>query len=106
MEIFDVLKLISSENKIKIIAHFWNCKCNNERCVTDIQNEMKLSQSSLSKHLTGLQKEGVLDFSQDHKRKYYSINLEFKKEWFSIIDPIVESGIIKKKQCKDCACMK
>lgn len=106
MTIYNLLKIIGSENKIKIIAHFWNCKCNNERCVTDIQKEMKLSQSSLSKHMTALQKEGILDFAQEHKHKYYSINKDFKNKWYDIVNPIVEYEIIKKNQCEDCSSIK
>lgn len=102
MNINELLEIVASENKLKIIAHFYNCTCKKASCVNDLKDELNLTQSNLSKHLTKLREEKVLDVTTDHKLRIYSINRDFKKEWRKILDPIINSELIKPFQCKHC----
>lgn len=81
MTINKLLEIIASENKLKIIAHYFDCTCKDtSRCVGDLQEELGLTQSNLSKHLAILKKEKVLDVVIKHKQRIYSINKDFRKE--------------------------
>lgn len=102
MNINQLLEIIASENKLKIIAHYYNCTCKHASCVNDLKDELGLTQSNLSKHLTKLKEENVLDVAINHKLRIYSLNKEFKKEWKKVLDPIVNHEPIKAFQCKHC----
>lgn len=102
MKLIKLLNILASENKLKIIIHYWNCSCNNQRCVSDLQDELNLSQSNLSKHLTALKEENILDVEIKHKERVYSLNKEFKKQWASLIDPIANNKEMQSFVCQHC----
>lgn len=97
MELSKALKILSSESKLKIIAMFVYCKCNHYT-VTDLCDAFGLQQANMSKHLSALHADGVLDFVKDGKEVHYKINPEFKKEYADLID------VIMKKDPKRIAC--
>lgn len=102
MNINELIAIIASENKLKIIAHYYYCTCKNDRCVGDLQNDLKMTQSNLSKHLTKLKEEGVLDVMVKHKKRVYSLNTSFKKQWGYILEPIISEKTIEKFVCDHC----
>jgi len=80
MEIYEVLKIMSSENKAKIIAKFIDCdNCHNDT-VGDMCGEVGLKQANLSKHLMELRQKGVLKDTKEGRKVIYTINPSFKKE--------------------------
>lgn len=102
MNINELLTIIASENKLKIIAHYYNCTCKDDRCVGDLQNDLKMTQSNLSKHLTKLKDDGILDVIVKHKERVYSLNKSFKKQWGHILEPIINEKSIGKFMCDHC----
>ncbi len=100
MNIYEVNKIMSSENKSKIISHFWNCKCHCKH-VGFLETRMNINQSNLSKHISGLLKLDILKFKQSGKERFYEINQDWKKEWFNIVDPMINSKENSSFQC-DC----
>ncbi len=90
LTIYEVNKILSSENKSKIISHFWNCTCNHS-CLGKIEKLLGINQSNLSKHIGKLLKLGVLKYKQVHKEKFCYINPKWKTEWFNIVDPILSA---------------
>lgn len=102
MTVYELAKIFSSENKSKIIAHYWNCKCREHDCVGDIEKELDINQSNLSKHIGKLLKLGVLTYKQVHKERFYQIDPKFKHEWAHIVEPIVNSREVAQYTCKEC----
>ncbi len=80
MNINKLIEILASENKLKIIAHYYDCNCKANTCVNDLQTELELTQSNLSKHLGKLRKEKILDVAKRHKERSYSINKDFKEK--------------------------
>lgn len=103
MNIYDLMKILSSENKSKIIAHYWECNCVDHDCVGDLQRQLNINQSNLSKHIAKLLKFGVLEYKQINKQRYYYLNLKFKHEYFDVINPIVNSRENIKYKCCECS---
>lgn len=56
-----VMKALSDPNRVKIVKmlqHKWMCVC-------EIQEALKISQSSVSKHLRLLEEAGLVDYKKD-----------------------------------------
>lgn len=104
MELSKALKILSSESKLKIITMFIYCKCGHYT-VSDLCEVHKLQQANMSKHLSNLNDEGVLDFVKDGKEVHYKINEEFRKEYADLIDVIAKKdpkNIVCPTRCKTC----
>ncbi|WKX02167.1 winged helix-turn-helix domain-containing protein [Candidatus Mycoplasma mahonii] len=86
MTIYEINKLLSSENKSKLIAHFWDCSCQDHN-LTYMVDKLGISQSNLSKHIGMLLKLGILKYKQVLKERYYYINTKWKSEWQDIVEP-------------------
>ncbi len=89
LTIYEVNKILSSENKSKIIAHFWRCQCE-RNCVEQIGHLLGINRVNLSKHLGKLLKFGVLKYKQVEEKRVYSINPKWRNEWFTIVEPILQ----------------
>ena len=98
MKIYELNKLLSSQNKAKLIAHFWDCNCNSHD-VNNLVNKLKTTQSNLSKHITSLLNAGVLECNQKGKERYYKINKKWKDKWKDVVKPQVEYSENKKFKC-------
>lgn len=63
------LKLVANSNRLLLL-----CKLTNgEACVSELEQELNLSQPALSQHLARLRQEGVLETRRDGQQIYYSI---------------------------------
>ena len=99
MNINKLAKIMSDFNKSKIITHFYSCKC--QMCdVSKICSLLNIEQSNMSKHLFSLRKMFVIDFKKIGKNSFYYINKEFKKEWETILNPIINHKELKFYKCK------
>ena len=98
MEIIQLLKLLSCENKLIIISHFYKCKCGNN-CVTNILDKLKISQSNLSTHITDLFKKGILTVTQVHKKRYYKMDLNFINQFDFLLKPLISNTKFKEYSC-------
>lgn len=99
MDINKIAKLMSDKNKSRIIAHFFTCKCNNFE-VNGLCGKLHIEQSNMSKHLTSLNKIGVLGVKVEHKKRYYYMEDTFRKQWGQIIEPMIKHEELRSYQCK------
>ena len=90
MDIYKVNKIMSSENKSKLITHFWTCECRMHD-VDYMVKKLNISQPNLSKHISTLLNAGILNCKVYGKQRFYYINKEWKEEWHKIIEPQVNS---------------
>lgn len=67
-----VFRAIADKTRQEILALLED----RERCVSDIVDHVKISQSAVSKHLTVLKNAGLVDDRRDGQQVIYSINRE------------------------------
>lgn len=102
MEIYEVLKVMSSENKAKLIARFLNCENCVKKTVGELCGDTGLKQACLSKHLMELRKKGILVDTKDGREVHYRINKNFKNQWGHLIQIIIENNEQMLSESCDC----
>ena len=65
-----ILKTLGNVHRLQIVSLLLG----GEKNVSDINKSVKISQPSLSQHLSKLRREGVLDARRDQRQIYYSIS--------------------------------
>jgi len=65
----NLLKALSNDKRLLILCALYK----NERCVGDLENIVKLSQSALSQHLARLRRDGLVATRRDAQTIYYSL---------------------------------
>lgn len=73
MESIKVLKAISNSTKLRII----NLLIENELCVCELEEVLKLKQVNISKNLINLRKAGVVDVRREKQRGFYFLTKDF-----------------------------
>lgn len=63
------LKLVANSNRLLVLCRL----SGGEACVSELEEELSLSQPALSQHLARLRQEGVLETRRDGQQIYYSI---------------------------------
>lgn len=63
------LKLVANSNRLLVLCRL----SGGEACVSELEEELNLSQPALSQHLARLRQEGVLETRRDGQQIYYSI---------------------------------
>ena len=71
VKIEKLLKIISSKTKLRLITHFYSCKCNNHD-VSHMIKKVQGSQSLVSRSINELLRAKVLEFFQIKKKKILS----------------------------------
>lgn len=104
MDIYKLLKILSSESKAKIISLYMNCDCHSHT-VNDLCGKFHLNQANVSKHLSSLHDAKILDFVREGKEVYYRINADFKKEYKDVIDLLATKNDTFAKCSKQCTCI-
>lgn len=64
-----LLKLLSNQHRLLILCHL----VEGELCVSDLEERLHISQSSLSQHLARLREQRVVDFRKESTTVYYHI---------------------------------
>ncbi len=96
MDLVEVLKALSHENRIRII----NLLRQQELCVCELENIMGVNQSNASRHLSKLKQENLIKAEQKAQWVYYSINEDlFSEHSFlqNILDKELDSLAICRK---------
>jgi ArsR family transcriptional regulator len=70
MNLIEVLKALSHENRVRIL----NLLKQQELCVCELENIMDVNQSNASRHLSKLKHEDLIKGAQKAQWVYYSIN--------------------------------
>ncbi|AZO94461.1 metalloregulator ArsR/SmtB family transcription factor [Halocella sp. SP3-1] len=76
MDLIEVLKALSHENRIRIL----NLLKQQELCVCELENIMDVNQSNASRHLSKLKHEDLIKAEQKAQWVYYSINEDLFNE--------------------------
>jgi ArsR family transcriptional regulator len=63
------LKLVANSNRLLVLCRL----SQGEACVSDLEEELNLSQPALSQHLARLRQEGVLETRREGQQIFYSI---------------------------------
>ena len=92
MEIYNVLKIMSSENKAKIIAKFLYCNNCDKKTVGSLCSQISIKQSCLSKHLMELRKLGIISNKKSGREVFYTINNNFENKWGKLIKNIINNN--------------
>lgn len=66
------LKLVANSNRLLVLCRL----AEGEACVSELEEELNLSQPALSQHLARLRQEGMLETRRDGQQIYYSIRDE------------------------------
>ena len=72
----DIFKALSEETRLRMLSLL----IENELCVCEIEDCLKLTQSNASRHLTTLKKSGILESYKKAQWAYYRISDIFKEE--------------------------
>lgn len=72
----DIFKALAEESRLRILALLMQ----DEMCVCEIEECLKMTQSNVSRHLTALKSSGILDSNKTAQWTYYKINDKFKAE--------------------------
>lgn len=68
-EASDMLKALANPNRLMLLCML----VDGERCVSDLNQEVWLSQSALSQHLARLRQEGMVETRREGQTIYYRI---------------------------------
>lgn len=72
----DTLKALSEESRLRILALL----IDGDMCVCDIETELNMTQSNVSRHLSALRNTGIVDCKKKAQWAYYGINEQFKQD--------------------------
>lgn len=96
-EYSEIFKALSDEGRLKILKFISGY----ERCACDIQDQLDLTQPTISHHMKVLCQSGIINSQKKGRWMYYSINKEKMEELNKFIQMISLSNeiIIKSKEC-------
>lgn len=89
-EAADFLAVMGSPARLLIMAHLLN----GETSVNVLVKRTKISQSSLSQHLSKLRSLGLVDTRRDSQWIYYSCNSNAVRELFSTLEALYGEGSV------------
>jgi len=81
-QIAEFLKIISEKNRLKIL-HFLG---ENEKCVCEICQHLKLSQNLVSHHLKLLKNFGLISSRKEGVKIFYKINKKVAKKYLKLLN--------------------
>lgn len=65
----ELLKLLSNQHRLLILCHL----IDGELCVSDLEQRLAISQSSLSQHLARLREQNIVEFRKQSTTVYYRL---------------------------------
>ncbi|HII92211.1 MAG TPA: winged helix-turn-helix transcriptional regulator [Methanosarcina sp.] len=90
----EVLKALGDEKRLKIIKIF--ASNNNETfCVSDVANQLDISQPATSQHIKILKNIGILEENRRGFRVFYKINSDVLAEYRNDIDELFKTTFEK-----------
>ncbi|NQZ65961.1 MAG: winged helix-turn-helix transcriptional regulator [Mycoplasmatales bacterium] len=92
MNTIELMKVMSSPVKAKIVLRLFECSCVNST-VNDLCKDFNLKQPNVSKHFMDLRNKGIVDFLKKGKEIIYFITPEFKKNNDKILSAILERAV-------------
>ena len=106
MNIYEVLKILATESKMKIIAYHMKCDHDDkeEQNVGELCNDLDFKQSNASKHLQSLKEAGILESTKEERKVFYKLKPEFVEEYGEIIKFIISKDKELSKRFAKCDC--
>ncbi|MDR5659511.1 metalloregulator ArsR/SmtB family transcription factor [Serpentinicella sp. ANB-PHB4] len=100
-EYVEIFKALADENRLKILQIISGA----EHCACDIQDQLNLTQPTISHHMKVLQQVGVVNVRKSGRWMHYSINKEkLALVWHFINDNLVNNLnnniVVSKKECE------
>ncbi len=89
MKTIELMKIMSSSVKAKIILRLLKCKCV-KPTVNELCEDFHLKQPNISKHFMDLREKGVVIFEKRGKEIFYTLDPNFKKDNGKILLAILE----------------
>ncbi len=72
----EIFKVLGNPARLKVLTHVAGIEC----CVSQIEEELNLPQSTVSQHLSVLKKIGVVNSTRTHKEVKYVLVDDFVRE--------------------------
>lgn len=100
----DIFKALAEESRLRILSLLMQ----DEMCVCEIEECLKMTQSNVSRHLTALKQCGILDSYKQAQWSYFKISDNFKKDnkdlWLYIEQKLKEtpSYQVDIEECQKC----
>lgn len=100
----DIFKALAEESRLRILALLMQ----DEMCVCEIEECLKMTQSNVSRHLTALKNCGILDSYKQAQWTYYKVSDKFKDEnqnlWLYLMQKLKESPSYQSDydECRNC----
>jgi ArsR family transcriptional regulator, arsenate/arsenite/antimonite-responsive transcriptional repressor len=102
----DIFKALAEESRLRILTLLMQ----DEMCVCEIEECLKMTQSNVSRHLTALKNSGILDSNKKAQWTYYKISDNFKEEneklWLYLLKklkelPNYQADLDEYQKCKE-----
>lgn len=74
--VVEIFKALAEESRLRILSLLLQ----NDMCVCELENCLKLKQSNISRHLSALKNSGLLDSYKQAQWVFYKINEDFIQE--------------------------
>ena len=100
----EIFKALAEESRLRILALL----IEDEMCVCEIQECLKMTQSNVSRHMTALKNSGILDSYKKAQWAYYKVSDKFKEDnqdlWLYLVKKLKESPNYQKDldECQNC----
>ena len=100
----EIFKALAEESRLRILAILME----DEMCVCEIEECLKMTQSNVSRHLTALKNSGILDSYKKAQWAYYKVSDKFKEDnqdlWLYLVKKLKESPSYQKDldECQNC----
>ncbi|QGZ97515.1 transcriptional regulator [Mycoplasma sp. NEAQ87857] len=101
MKTTQLLKVLSSDVKLKLIIHLYSCKLH-ECDVSTFVSLLNEKQANISKHLSDLKRLKIVNTIRQDKHIFYYIEPSFKDQYQPLLDALIKIQHLEKYEC-ECA---
>lgn len=85
-----IMKSLANKYRLKIVDTLGE---NEKMCVSDLEEELNLNQSSVSKHLSILKTAGVVKSKKEGLKVYYTLKTPCIINYFTCVDNVIKSDL-------------
>ncbi|MGM0446553.1 MAG: ArsR/SmtB family transcription factor [Bacillota bacterium] len=85
-----IMKSLANKYRLKIVDTLGE---NDKMCVSDLEEELNLNQSSVSKHLSILKTAGVVKSKKEGLKVYYTLKTPCIINYFTCVDNVIKSDL-------------
>ena len=97
----ETFKALSEESRLRILALL----VDRDMCVCDIEKQLNMTQSNVSRHLSALKNSGIVESKKKAQWAYYGISEKFKSDyqflWLFLKEKFDQPPYIQWKKIRD-----